>query len=69
MRRIAYVLILAAAVVGLHACAADAPTNPGGGGGGNNGGGGGGGGGGALAGELFALALLVARRRARVKAL
>jgi hypothetical protein len=29
MRRIAFVLILAAAVVGLHACAADAPTNPG----------------------------------------
>ena len=44
-----------------------AQTPPGGGG--NNGGGGGGGGGGALAGELFALALLVARRRARIKAL
>ena len=40
MRRIAYVLILAAAVVGLHACAADAPTNPGGGNGNGNGGGG-----------------------------
>ncbi len=28
MRRIAYVLLLAAAIVGLHACAADAPTAP-----------------------------------------
>lgn len=37
MRRIAILLILVAAVAGLHACAADAPTNPGGG----NGGGGG----------------------------
>jgi hypothetical protein len=38
MRRIANILILVAAVVGLHGCAADAPTNPGnGGGGGGNG--------------------------------
>ena len=29
MRRIAFVLILVAAIAGLHACAADAPTNPG----------------------------------------
>ena len=29
MRRIAFALILLAAIVGLHACAADAPTNPG----------------------------------------
>jgi hypothetical protein len=29
MRRIAFVLILLAAIAGLHACAADAPTNPG----------------------------------------
>jgi hypothetical protein len=29
MRRIAILLILVAAVAGLHACAADAPTNPG----------------------------------------
>jgi large repetitive protein len=29
MRRIAFILILVAAVAGLHACAADAPTNPG----------------------------------------
>ena len=35
MRRIAFVLLLVAAVVGIHACAADAPTapKPGGGGG------------------------------------
>ncbi len=40
MRRIANILILVAAVAGLQACAADAPTNPGpgnGGGGGNTG--------------------------------
>ena len=44
-----------------------AQTPPGGGN--NGGGGGGGGGGGALAAELLALALLVARRRARVRVL
>ncbi len=37
MRRIAYALTLVAAVVGLHACAADAPTNPGPGTGGGGG--------------------------------
>ena len=38
MRRIAFVLLLVAAVVGIHACAADAPTapKPGGGGGGSS---------------------------------